>query len=76
MGIQITVREVDEKVFREFKAEAVRQKITLGGALNFAMEKFRADLSKKRPKLTYWQPSSWGPGSEHVSERIDEILYG
>jgi hypothetical protein len=76
MATQITVRDVDEHVFREFKAEAVKQGMTLGTALTLAMEKFRSTLSGKRTKLTSLKPSAWGKGTEHVSEEVDEILYG
>ena|SRR3989338_2738559 len=76
MKTQITVRDVDVKIFREFKAEATKQGITLGGAFNLAMEKFRTEIGKKRPKLTSWKPMPWGKGTEHVSEKMDDILYG
>lgn len=76
MGIQITVREVDSDTFREFKAEAVARGLTLGAALTLAMMKFKSELKRKRPKFTELQPVSFGPGSEHLSEQIDEILYG
>ncbi len=75
MGIQITVREVDEQVFREFKSEATKQGLTIGSALTLAMEKFRTNLQKKK-KFTSLKPISWGKGTERLSEQIDEILYG
>ena len=75
MAIQITVREVDEGVFREFKAEATKQGLTLGSAITLAMEKFHNDLRKKK-KFTSLKPISWGKGTEKVSEQVDEILYG
>ncbi len=73
--MQLSVRDVDEKVFREFKAAAVRNKVKLGGALTLAMMKFRQELDRKR-KFTDFKPTKWGKGSEHVSEQVDEILYG
>lgn len=76
MKTQITVREVDEKIFRGFKAEATKQGLNLGGALNLAMEKFRTEIGRKRRKLTSWKPMPWGKGTEYVSERVDDILYG
>lgn len=75
MGVQITVREVDKNVFQEFKLEAMRQGLTVGTALTLAMEKFRSELEKKQ-KLRLWKPVSWGDGTEHVSEKMDDILYG
>ena len=75
MGVQITVREVDEKAFREFKAEAIRQGLTVGTALTLAMEKFRTELGKKK-QLKLWKPTSWGEVTEYISEKMDDILYG
>jgi hypothetical protein len=72
---QITVRDVDQEVFREFKADAARQGLTIGAALTVAMEKFRTQLGKKR-KFTSLKPISWGKGTEHLSEEIDEVIYG
>ncbi|MDO8642722.1 MAG: hypothetical protein Q7R76_04000 [Candidatus Woesearchaeota archaeon] len=77
MSMQITIRDVDEKIFREFKADAVRKGMTLGTAINFAMQKFRAELTKKRPLFTQLvTPFDGGKGSEHVSEEVDSIMYG
>ena len=73
---QITVRDVDQEVFREFKAEAVKRGLTMGSALTLAMEKFKAELTKKRQKFTALKPVSWGKGTEQVSEEVDKILYG
>ena len=76
MGTQITVRDVDSEVFREFKAEAVKRGLTIGSALTLAMEKFRSELNKKRPPFTVLKPVAWGKGTEQVSEEVDKILYG
>ncbi len=77
MGVQITVRDVDPQVYREFKAEVVRRGFTLGSALNLAMLKFKAELRKKRPSfMSLHKPFHGGKGTEHVSEEIDSILYG
>jgi hypothetical protein len=76
MATQITVRDVDERVFREFKAEAVKRGMTLGSALTLAMEKFKSSLAGKRAKLTAYKPVAWGKGTERVSEEVDAILYG
>lgn len=76
MGTQITVRDVDSEVFREFKAEAIKHGLTMGSALTLAMEKFRAELGKKKQKFTSLKPVLWGKGTEQVSEQVDQILYG
>lgn len=71
----ITVRDVDEEVFREFKAETSKQGLKLGTALTLAMRRFKGEL-KTRRKLTDFKPTSWGEGTEHLSEQIDDILFG
>jgi len=76
MGIQITIRDVDPTVFREFKAEAVNQGLTLGSALTLAMVKFRRELHHKKSKFTTFKPFPWGKGTGRISEDIDKILYG
>lgn len=76
MKTQITVRDVDAGAYKEFKADAIRNGLTLGGALTLAMEKFRTELTKKRPKLSNFKPVDWGKGTELVSEEVDKIIYG
>ena len=71
----ITVRDVDDKVFREFKAAAAKQGLTIGQALTFAMLKYKSELKPKK-KLTDYKSSSWGPETMYVSEQIDDIMYG
>ncbi len=75
MGTQITVREVDPKVFQEFKAEATRFGLTIGTALTLAMEKFKAELQRKKGRFTALRPMPWGKGTERLSEEVDAILY-
>ncbi|HIH39749.1 TPA: hypothetical protein HA219_03450 [Candidatus Woesearchaeota archaeon] len=74
--IQIAVRDVNEEAFREFKSDVVKRGMKLGTALTLAMEKFRSELLKPRPKFTSLRPVDWGRGSEKLSEQVDEILYG
>ena len=38
MKVQISAKNVDAEIFREFKAEAVRKGIKIGDALNLAMK--------------------------------------
>jgi len=32
--------------------------------------------AKKKISLLDIKPSDWGPGTEHLSRQVDEILYG
>ena len=75
--MQITIKNVDKNLFREFKAKAVQNGVTVGKALNSVMR--NAILSKnkkKRPSLLDCKPMDFGKGSERWSEQVDEILYG
>ncbi|MBI2671304.1 hypothetical protein HYX16_00030 [Candidatus Woesearchaeota archaeon] len=72
----ITVKEVDERAFNELKAEAVKRKINVGIALTWAIENWLSSLKKTKKSLLEWKPTNYGPGTEHLSEQIDEVLYG
>ncbi len=73
--VQITVRDVDEETFKEFKSRAAISGDKLGNLLNFAMIKYMGDVRTGK-KFSDLKPFSWGKGSEKISEQIDEILYG
>lgn len=73
---QITVRDVDPKIFQEFRAAAVDKQMKVGIALTLAMKKFLEELLEKKQKFTLLKPVSWGAGTEKVSEEVDKILYG
>jgi len=73
----IGVREVDEEIFRKFRAKAVEEKLNLGDALNLAMKKWLAEEKKKKDprNLLKVKPFNFGPGNEKLSEEIDKVLY-
>lgn len=79
----ITVRNVDEDVWRKFKAKTVEERLRTGEALTEAMKKWVKEKEKKETKpnprlLLKIKPFKWGKGKKKVrwSEEIDEILYG
>ena len=75
--MQLSVKEVDEKVFREFKAEAVREGFNVGKALTLAMMLWIHRTGKKpRMNILNLKPKDWGKGTERLSEEADEALYG
>ena len=74
----LAVRDVDPEIFQEFKSETVKEGLTIGKALNQAME-FWMSGSKKKPKMSIaeFKPSKpWPKGTERLSEEIDKVLYG
>ncbi len=76
MGIQVTIKEVDEHAFQELKAEAARDKMTIGSALNVAIANWLWTKRKTKANLKDLKPVKWGPGTERLSEQVDEVLYG
>jgi len=76
--LNITVRGVDDRVFRKFKAKAVEEDMKLGEALTQAMELWIRHVEERRLKarLLDIKPFSWGEGSEKTSTQLDEVLYG
>jgi len=74
--MQITIKNVQEHVFREFKAESIREGLKVGDSLSLAMGLWM-EKSKKKPKLSLLnlKPKDWGKGTERLSEEIDRIVY-
>ena len=74
--MQITIKNVQEHVFREFKAESIREGLKVGDSLSLAMGLW-IEKSKKKPKLSLLnlKPKDWGKGTERLSEEIDRIVY-
>lgn len=74
--MQITIKNVQEHVFREFKAESIREGLKIGNSLTLAMGLW-LEKSKKKPKLSLLdlKPKDWGKGTERLSEEIDRVVY-
>jgi len=73
--MQLSVRDVDDATFREFKAEAVKKKVNVGKALTFAMKEW---MEKSAPKRSFLRlkPIDWGEGTHSASKDVDKVLYG
>ena len=74
--MQVSVKDVDDRIFREFRAESVREGMKVGKALNLAM-KLWLDSKGRKPRLSIinLKPRDFGQGSERASEEIDKIVY-
>ena len=66
--MQITIKNVQEQVFREFKAESIREGLKVGDSLTLAMGLW-LEKSKKKPKLSLLdlKPKDWGKGTDRKS---------
>jgi len=76
--MNITLRDVDEKVFRRFKAEAVKEGQKLGQAVTRAMKLWLEKRHEERgaeKSLLDLRPIDWGEGTEKTSTEIDSLLY-
>ena len=73
--MQLSVRDVDDRVFKKFKAWAAEEDMPIGKALTMAMDQF---IAWRNPKIkpTDIKPINLGKGSERLSEEIDKVLYG
>lgn len=73
--MQLCVRDVDQKIFREFKARVVKEGLTVGSALTLAMKQWVEEESERKSFLEL-KPVDWGAGTEKSSKEIDGLLYG
>ncbi len=73
--VQVSIRNINPDVFKEFKAQVVKEGLNVGKAITFAMIEW---LEQKNPKKDFLElkPFDWGPGTENTSKDMDRILYG
>jgi len=75
--MNLTVRGLNDGVFKKFKAKAVEEGMKLGEALTQAMELWIKQRGiKPKTSLLDIKTFNWGEGTEKVSTEIDKILYG
>ena len=74
--IQVTIKNVDENVFSELKAEAARKKLPVGIALSLAIERWLSESKKPQLPLAKWKTIEGGDKTRLLSEQVDSILYG
>ncbi len=68
---------MDEKTYRQLKAKAAVEGITVGFAITQAMRTWldKEEGRKKSVSLLDMKPESFGKKNSRLSEEIDEILY-
>jgi len=77
----IAIRDVDEGVYRKFRAKSLQERIKLGNAITLAMTEWLTEQNAKVKKkdihnLLKLKPFDFEHGNERLSEEIDEVLYG
>lgn len=79
MSKAISIRGVDERIFRRFRAKTIEKRMRAGEALTMAMMNWLQDENRKRlnpANLLKLKPFDWGKHTEKTSKEIDKILYG
>ncbi len=71
-----TVRGVDERLFRRVKGRAAEKGISIGEALNAAMNEWVAEEEDAEMHLADLEPTDWGEENKTLSEDADDVLYG
>ena len=80
--MNITIREINSRLWREVKSESVKEGLTMGQTVNIALEKFlKEHKSKKQDKKTksFWDLKPYkfeGKDSGKLSVKVDEVVYG
>ena len=73
-----TIRNLDERAYRELKARAALSGRTIGELVTAAIQGYLARPSAltKRGSLRDLTPDAYPKGNERLSEQIDAIVYG
>jgi len=73
-----TIRGLDPNAYKELKARAALEDRPIGELVNDAIRVYlnRPEPGEKTLSLLDWKPVDFGPGTERLSEEIDDVLYG
>ncbi len=80
--MNITIRDVNPRFWRELKVEAVKEGLTIGEAINLALEKWLREYennAKRKRYKSFWdlRPFEYtGKDAGKLSTTVDETLYG
>jgi len=76
VGIQVTIKNVDEQAFSELKAEAARIKLPVGRAMSLAIKNWISQSRKPSLQFGKWKTIKGGSKTKLLSEQVDSVLYG
>ncbi len=79
--MNITIRDINPRFWRELKVEAVKEGLTIGQTVNLALDKWLREYrhNEKRKAKSFWdlRPITLaGKEAEKLSTQVDEVLYG
>jgi hypothetical protein len=73
-----SVRNLNPRLYKRLRAFALQENISVGTALNIAIESLLNQKSKQKKdprKLLQITPFDWGKGTENTSTEVDTIIY-
>lgn len=72
-----TIRNLDAKLYRRLRVRATAESRTVGELLNEAMRAYlaRPAVASHSKSILDLPTFDFGPGSERLSEQVDEIVY-
>ena len=79
--MNITIRDVNPRFWKELKVEAVKEGLTIGQAINLALERWLHEYKNKvnsKNTKSFWdlKPVKFeGENAEQLSMEVDEVLY-
>ncbi|MCA1812805.1 MAG: ribbon-helix-helix protein, CopG family [Halobacteriales archaeon] len=72
-----TIRNLDEEAYRQLKARAAVEGKSVGEAMSEAIRLYVAQGRKRKTRsIRDIKVLDFGPGTERLSEQIDDVLYG
>ena len=76
--VDTTIRNIDDRAYRELKARAALTGKTIGEAINEAIRYYlsRPEAPARHKSLRDFPPEEYPEGNERLSEEIDRIVYG
>ena len=80
--MNITIRDVNPRFWRGLKIEAVREGLTIGQAVNLALERWLQEYKNKgknKNLRSFWDLKPFkfeGKDAGHLSSKVDEVVYG
>jgi plasmid stability protein len=76
--VDTTIRNLDERAYRELKARAALAGATVGELVNAAIRGYlaRPESLTRRGSLTDLVPEPYPQGTERLSEEVDAVVYG
>lgn len=77
-SMHITIRGLDERTYRALKARAALTGRTIGETLNDAIRVYlaRPGHHLRNGSLADLRPLAFPEGTEELSRRVDEVVYG